>query len=120
MSSAICNILTDYRNKQRNPTIFDSWSPAIQDAVRDQARIGHRSFIEGMLSNKWTIAQKEHLQMIGDSRRDANRWVALLTTKLWKLSHHMWDHRNKILHNNEMAKQIIYADAQKQQLRELY
>ena len=120
MSSAICTILTDYRDNNKTQNIFVSWSPAIQNAVKDQHRIGHRSFIEGMLSVQWTVAQQEHLQLIGDTRHDANRWVATLTTKLWNLSHHMWEHRNKILHNNENAQKTIYADAQSTKLRNLY
>ena len=32
----------------------------------------------------------------------------------------MWNHRNNILHNNELAQRTIYADSQKQQLRDLY
>ena len=120
MSSAICTILTDYRDNVKTVNIFHTWSPAIQTAVDDQHKIGHRSFIEGMLSTHWTLAQTEYLQSIGDKRRSANRWVATLTTKLWNLGFQMWEHRNHVLHTNDSAQYLIHAETQQQSLRDLY
>ena len=58
-------------------------------------RLGMRSFVEGILSTEQEVAQQEHMHTVGENRRSAARWVAILTTKLWNLSFQMWDHWNK-------------------------
>ena len=120
MSSAICTLLTDYRDGSHDTNVFTHWDPTIQTSVRDQLQLGRRSFIEGMLSTSWQIAQQEILDSQGNTRRSAKRWTATLTTKLWNLTNHMWSHRNHALHHTDEAQTAIFAETTKTQIQELY
>ena len=120
MSAAIYTLLTEYRNGSHDTIVSTDWDPTIQTAVRDQLQLGRRSFIEGMLSTSWQIAQQTILDSQGNTRRSAHRWTATLTTKLWNLTHQMWNHRNHALHHTDEAHSAIFAETTKKQIQELY
>ena len=40
------------------------------------------------------------------SRRTGRRWVEALIEKLWEISWTMWDHRNKVLYDNDMHEEL--------------
>ena len=120
ISQAVSLLLFDYRSNDRDQTILDTWTPMLQDTVNAQYQLGHRSFIEGILTPMWTQVQKQHFHDIQDQRRSAQKWSATLTTKIWQLAHDMWMDRNNVLHRNEQAQQRLHDASLDEQLRTLY
>lgn len=120
ISQAVSNLLFDYRSHDKDQTIFDEWSPMLQDTMRAQYELGHRSFMEGMLTTMWTQVQQQHFKEINDTRRSAEKWSATLTTKVWQLAYDMWMDRNNTLHRNEQAQKTLHEASIDEHLSSLY
>ena len=72
----------------------------MEEAMKSQIDIGLYSFICGILSKKWHDLQTQHYENI-NSRKCAQQWTAMLSTKLIEIVHNMWIQRNNVLHQND-------------------
>ena len=70
---------------------------AIQDAVREQNKIGWDNFILGRWSLKWQRIQKNYYASI-NSKRSVKRWAAAIIHKLIMIVWDLWSFRNKLVH----------------------
>jgi len=120
IGQAINLLLSDYRNSDRSQTIYTTWSPLLKETITNQYRLGHRAFMEGILCHDWVEAQEAHLLEQNDKRRSAEKWCAILTTKIWDLAHIMWTNRNDVLHKNEEAQKQLLQESHIKQLQLLY
>jgi len=75
--------------------------------------------MDGWISRKWRD-QQECIWKSIKSQKSSLQWTTALIQKMWNVSWDMWDHRNKELHNGEMAKQIILHSAVNAQITRLY
>ena len=83
---------------QHDVTITDhNYPPLLQEAIRQQARIGWQSFIEGFWSKHWRQHQQQYLTSI-NSQRSSLLWTSKLQRRIWHIAWTLWDHRNQILH----------------------
>jgi hypothetical protein len=74
-----------------------SWQ--VQNAVSQQEDLGWQLFLEGWLCLEWEALQQAYLNLFG-FRITGKRWVAELIKKLWQIAWDLWEHRNRILHEN--------------------
>ena len=87
-----CSALGDH-------TLRTDWPSDILSVARHQASLGWNSIFEGIISVKWSRFQQKHYDNNG-SRRSGDKWVADLSTRIWKAIFAMWEHRNKVLHKS--------------------
>jgi hypothetical protein len=80
--------------------------------VQKQDAIGWQSFLEGRPSVGWSEVQHRYYEFL-DSRRTGLRWLTALIQKLWDVAWDMWDHRNRVLHDQEHS---VARDLQIQQI----
>jgi hypothetical protein len=59
----------------------------------------------------WSEVQHRYYEL--DSRRTGLRWLTALIQKLWDVAWDMWDHRNRVLHDQEHS---VARDLQIQQI----
>ena len=76
--------------------------PNIRRCVEDQAKIGWTGFLEGLISQEWSIQQTRYYRF-QQSRRSGHRWAIELSKRVWKLVFSMWDHCNRILFETDKA-----------------
>ena len=87
--------------------------PSLQDddrrwdgiCLQEQNEIGWFNFLQGRLSLEWRAKQEAYYKAMG-LRRTGRRWIEALIKKLWEISWTMWDHRNKVLHDNDRHKEL--------------
>jgi hypothetical protein len=60
----------------------------------------------------WSEVQHRYYEFL-DSRRTGLRWLTALIQKLWDVAWDMWDHRNRVLHDQEHS---VARDLQIQQI----
>ena len=72
----------------------------IEEAMTSQINIRLYPFLCGILSKKWIDLQAQHYMNI-KSKKCAQQWTALLSTKLIAIVHDMWIQRNNILHQQD-------------------
>jgi hypothetical protein len=85
---------------------------ALPAVVQKQDAIGWQSFLEGRPSVGWSEVQHRYYEFL-DSRRTGLRWLTALIQKLWDVAWDMWDHRNRVLHDQEHS---VARDLQIQQI----
>ena len=80
--------------------------PVLYRLLLKQDTIGWRACIDGLLVREWAAVQASYFEMIG-SRRSGKRWAVALIKKLWDTAWDMWDHRNRVVHDNESGVRAI-------------
>ena len=80
--------------------------PVLYQLLLKQDAIGCRACIDGLLVKEWAAVQASYFEMI-ESRRSGKRWAVALIKKLWDTAWDMWDHRNRVVHDNEMGVRAI-------------
>jgi hypothetical protein len=98
IASAIMSRLTHFRHRTQ-PHLPPSTSFEIIQATLSQDRIGWKNFIEGLLSVKWRQAQSRYYRRQSISSISSRQWLSKLLSRLYKMGHALWEHRNKVLHN---------------------
>ena len=96
-------------DKHEVPT---STSETLSSAVLAQNLIGWYAFLEGFLTVEWKIHASTFKQSL-------QRWTALLVKKLWMVAFDMWDHRCKLLHENDLSNKVQNLQATDQNTRNL-
>ena len=84
----------------RNETAFPHWTSLdneLLQAVMEQRRIGWCTFMEGLISTKITIYQKQYLALNFPDRKISS-WTKKVIKAGWKLLMKMWQNRNDQLH----------------------
>jgi hypothetical protein len=61
----------------------------------------------------WQAGVQHRYYEFLDSRRTGLRWLTALIQKLWDVAWDMWDHRNRVLHDQEHS---VARDLQIQQI----
>jgi hypothetical protein len=82
----------------------------LRATLEAQDQVGWGMFLAGRLVTGWADVQKRYLEWIG-SQRSTKRWTVAVIKKLWDLAWDMWDHRNRVLHDNDQSlatKEIDY------------
>jgi hypothetical protein len=98
IATAITSRLTHYRHRTQ-PYLPPNISFEILQATLAQDRIGWKFFIEGLLSTKWRHAQSRYYKRQSISSISPHQWLSKLLSRLHKLGHALWEHRNQVLHN---------------------
>ena len=65
---------------------------------RTQMILGWESLLLGLIVTPIIVTQQKYYSDLG-SRKLGTRWACNLIQKLWHIVHHIWIHRNSILHN---------------------
>ena len=81
------------------PPLSSNSSEWDKKCLLSQNRIGWENLLHGRAALEWAEQQHayyKHLKM----RRTGRRWIIALLQKLWDISWSMWDHRNRILHDD--------------------
>ena len=95
---AITSRLTHFLHRTQ-PYLPPNISFEILQATLAQDRIGWKNFIEGLLSIKWRQAQSRYYKCQSISSISPRQWLSKLQSRLFKLGHALWEHRNRVLHN---------------------
>jgi hypothetical protein len=74
-------------------------NPILHRAIKQQDKIGWRSFLDGFLVKEWRQYLTEHFLARG-SRKSSLLWMSRLQRGLWDVSFAMWMHRNEVLHHD--------------------
>ena len=93
--------LNEWRTEATTRKPVDA-TPAVNQAIRDQDRIGWWSFLLGRLPKSFTLAQEQHFQLTR-SRKKATAWTPKLLQQIWDLTFSMWEHRNNALHGTVLT-----------------
>lgn len=83
-------------------TPFHSNIPGLTEAVQQQDSIGWEAAIEGRWSTKWLDIQKSYYQWKG-RRNSGRRWLIAIIKRLWTTAWDLWDHRNRVRLEEELA-----------------
>ena len=97
--TALRENLHAWRKGYPEPKILE-YSEILQEAIKEQRQLGWKQFIEGIISNKWK-AYMETVYKNENSMRTGQRWSRLMTNYFWNAVMHIWDERNKKLHDTE-------------------
>ena len=81
--------------------------PSVVKLLTAQLQLPIEEFLRGRIVKDWAITQHKHLRMV-QSPRSANKWAAVLVTKLWETYFNSWHHRNNTFHQSESKKDSIY------------
>jgi hypothetical protein len=73
----------------------NSSEPSIQDAFRQQQRLGTDDIPYGWWANGWAEAQNSYLVSLS-RRTTGQRWLSRLIKKQWEVSWDMWRHRLEV------------------------
>ena len=114
---AITDILRNFQKTEEYDTyVPQGYSHDLQFCLNAQSHLGITNFLEGLLTYEWAVLQQQHYKKIG-SRKTGRRWAVGLSTHLWKLVFHMWNHRNQVLHHKEELDCLSGLDIVKQAIR---
>ena len=115
----IYTIIANLRMWRADEPLPTEMDPNVHEVCqRAQTMIGWRSFLQGKLSLEWADQQTQYYRLLG-LRRTGKRWVVALIRKLWEVSWTMWDHRNKILHQDDLH-EVLGREELKEQIEEEY
>lgn len=74
------------------------------DGVASQTQIGWRFLIEGWLSKDWRTQQQLYWDQNNISKSSL-RWATAIIKKLWDVAWDLWEHRNGIEHEHDVAEE---------------
>ena len=94
---AILSRLTKWKTGANFPAPQYSF-PYLNEAIRSQDRLGWDSFLEGTLSKQWRVTQDYYLAHV-KSPRTSRAWATALIRKAQMVAWSLWQHRNRILHD---------------------
>ena len=114
----LAHAVTTYLQAWHSGNGFPSndYSEILQNAIREQNRIGWQSFIEGFWSVRWREHQHQYLLSI-KSKRSSILWISKLQRRIWRIPWKMWEQRNTILHSNGTIHQYE-TELLKQEIRD--
>jgi hypothetical protein len=111
ITKAILSSLNVWRDNLPPPSSHPK--PAIQAALREQAILGWRAFLEGLPSSKWTIAQQQYADLHGSRKRSSfspGLWASKLIRWVWEIPWALWQHRNELLHASDVDRTMHDID----------
>lgn len=111
ISTYLPEILKHWRRNGKVPShLFPSsiTKKHIFMAFGDQARIGWKQFMEGLISKEWAKLQQLHYDTL-DTKLTGDIWASKLITYLWEVNHKIWTNRNDKLHTLDTAQEELYA-----------
>ena len=115
---AILSILRRFQTRDNYNTYVPQDYPLdIQRCLNGQSHLGIVNMLEGYLTYDWAIIQQQYYTHIR-SRKTGHRWAVGLSTHLWKLVFHMWEHRNHVLHQKDTINTLSGLDIVKAAIRE--
>ena len=94
---AIHEELTAWRY-DRPPDDITHYPPPLNSAITHQRKLGWKNFLEGIISNKWNKVMHNYYAQ-KNSRRKSSTWAGKLITYSIKFIFHLWEYRNKQLHD---------------------
>jgi hypothetical protein len=105
LTELLCSRLSAWRNGDDLQPLELS-DPELYQLLLKQDAIGWRACIDGLLVNEWAAVQASYFEML-ESRRSGKRWAGALIKKLWDTAWDMWDHRNRVVHDQESGVRAI-------------
>jgi hypothetical protein len=82
-------------------TLSTSLPPYLCLLLQAQQRVGGHRLLEGWLVPEWGSLQQRFYTRIG-SKQTGKRWLIAVIRKLWDTTWDLWDHRNQVLHEQEL------------------
>jgi len=76
-------------------------------------------FFKWWLSFEWAASQYEYYKFLL-SWRTRKRWVITIIKRLWQIAWDLWDHQNKVLHNQENVLHRDQEDHLNRRIHRLY
>jgi hypothetical protein len=77
----------------------------LQDALKDQARIGWNNFFKGLIAKKFqTIANRTREGPL--NAFEQIRWTCKIIQPIWAAEHEHWTHRNKDRHGHTPEEEV--------------
>ena len=96
-------ILAKIQAWQRNFPSYHYRGPReLEEAIKEQDKIGWWNFMLGRVSKKITEVQNRYYQRI-NSKHTGDIWTRRLIREVWTMSWNMWEHRNRRLHGGDTA-----------------
>jgi hypothetical protein len=89
---------------QQPYTSYTGSAWGLDEAVRQQDRIGWQAAFEGCWAKEWRQAQDKYIAR-QRSRYTSKRWLIAVIKKLWEIAWDLWDKRNRIMHDKELEQQ---------------
>ena len=94
---ALHHELTAWRY-DRPPDDIIHYPPPLKNAILHQRKLGWKNFLEGVISNKWNKVMHNYYSQ-KNSKRKSHTWAGKLVSYSIKFTFHLWEYRNKQLHN---------------------
>ena len=98
MTTAFCKTLLVWHNGGNIPH-KQYTNDLVQEACCQQDSIGWYEVFNGFLSWYWLLVVKNHLQQ-SKSMQSPILWMSQFQKRIWLIPWEQWEHRNKILHND--------------------
>jgi hypothetical protein len=83
----------------------------IQQAIDDQQCIGWHLAMRGYFSKHWRSAISANRHLVEDNDK-GEVWVHKTVMLLWDFAHEMWEHRNSVLHDTNLAASRVMREAE--------
>ena len=117
MEQAIIDLMIAAQNN--SGMVEGNYPTDIEEAMKSQINIGLYPFLCGTLSKKWHSLQIQYYEDI-NSRRCAQKWTVMLSTKLIEIVKNMWIHRNDVLHQKDNIVTVIDHKRINKQIQNIY
>jgi hypothetical protein len=92
-------------------SVHESQRGLIQQAIDDQQCIGWHLAMRGYLSKHWRLAVSANRHLAEDNDK-GEIWVHKTVMLLWDFAHEMWEHRNSVLHDTNLAASQAMCEAE--------
>ena len=109
VAQAICDRLRSWALEETPSPLPTDMPTDYYEAFRIQDLIGWYPFLQGFWATQWESVQARYLQSL-EVKTTIRRWLSAVLRRLWQISWDMWDHRNNILHDNELGALTIQLD----------
>ena len=107
-----CRFVLNAIKKELNAGRMNSTLPSLQRypkelerAIRDQRKLGWKSFLEGLLSHHWTLYMQEYYDA-QKSNYSPTLWTARLIKYNLESLFFIWEKRNEQLHHTDKIRQL--------------
>ena len=103
LQDGLTSRLTDWRDNQpfsNDPT----WTPQTVTVLQAQDTIGWKNFMEGLPSLLWTNIMDHHYKT-NNIDCSSKTWIKKVLKEVHTLAWSQWDHRNKVLHQDDKPRQ---------------
>lgn len=107
LSTAICQQLLLWQGEPQRDHNWERITSINADQfIAAQKAVGWTLILEGCIPKIWIDMLQDYFKSI-DKEYTGLRWATLLIKKLWETSWDMWDHRNRVLNDDEGDEDLL-------------